>query len=178
MKRITVANKEFEIFLDKEMIQNRINQIGGRLNADYQGKCPLIIGVLNGSFLFMADLVKELQINCEIAFIRLRSYEGTKTTGKIKELMGLPEDLKARDIIIVEDIVDTGLTIDHILKRVKEQEPESLKVCALLLKPLSLKKEVPELAYVGFEIPDDFVVGYGLDYDGLGRNSSDIYKAV
>ncbi|MET4081066.1 hypoxanthine phosphoribosyltransferase [Pedobacter sp. UYP30] len=178
MNRITIANKQFEIFLDKDMIQKRIRLLGVQLNVDYEGKRPLIVGVLNGSFLFMADLVKELNINCEIAFMRLQSYEGTKTTGKIKELIGLPENIKGRDIIIVEDIVDTGLTISHILKTIREQQPSSVTVCSLLLKPMALKHEVPELGYVGFEIPDDFVVGYGLDYDGLGRNSNDIYKAV
>ncbi|MGY3054504.1 hypoxanthine phosphoribosyltransferase [Pedobacter sp. UYEF25] len=178
MDRITISGKDFEIFLDKEVIQHRIRILGAQINEDYQGKCPIIIGVLNGSFLFMADLVKALNISCEIAFIRLQSYEGVKTTGEIKELIGLPQNLKGRDVVIVEDIVDTGLTIHHILKMVWAQLPETLKVSTLLLKPLSLKKEVDELKYVGFEIPDDFVVGYGLDYDALGRNFNEIYKAV
>ena len=178
MNRIKIKDKEFKVFLDTDMIQKKIRLLGIQLNVDYENKCPLIIGVLNGSFLFMADLIKELDIECEIAFMGLKSYEGTETTGKVKEVIGLPDNLENRDVIIIEDIVDTGLTINYVLKTVINQNPKTVKVCALLLKPSSLKVAVEELEYVGFEIPNDFVVGYGLDYSGLGRNLTSIYKLV
>lgn len=178
MDRICVYDKDFEIFLDADTIQKRIRWLGTQLNIDYANKCPLIIGILNGSFLFMADLVKEFSGDCEIAFMRLKSYEGTTTTGNIKEILGLPENLKDRHIILIEDIVDTGLTIQHVLATVKAQKPSTVSVCSLLLKPASLQTKISELTYVGFEIPNDFVVGYGLDYNGLGRNINGIYKAI
>ena len=178
MNKITIADKEFELFLDTDIIQKRIRLLGIQLNVDYENKRPLIIGILNGSFLFMADLIKELSIDCEVAFMRLKSYEGSESTGEVKEVLGLPENLQGRDVIILEDIVDTGITIDYVLKRVKKQQPKTVKVCSLLLKPSSLKIEIPDLEYVGFEIPNDFVVGYGLDYNELGRNFTSLYKAV
>lgn len=126
----------------------------------------------------MADLIKEVNIPCEVAFMRVASYEGTSSSGQVKELIGLPANIKDRDIIVVEDIVDTGLTLTHILKMIKEKNPASVKVASLLLKPTALKYEIEDLAYVGFEIPNEFVVGYGLDYNGLGRNLTDIYRAT
>jgi len=176
--KIQVEDKEFEVFLENDNINKRIRLLGIQMNVDYEDKCPLFIGVLNGSFLFMADLIKEINVPCEIAFMRVASYEGTESSGKIKEILGLPEHIRGRDIIVVEDIVDTGLTLNHILKTIKDQEPASIKVCSLLLKPGSLKSPILELEYVGFEIPNEFVVGYGLDYNGLGRNLNDIYRAT
>ncbi|TDG37349.1 hypoxanthine phosphoribosyltransferase [Pedobacter changchengzhani] len=178
MNKIKVIDKEFEIFLENETINKRIRLLGIQLNVDYEGRSPLFIGILNGSFLFMADLIKEIDLSCEVAFMRLASYEGTQSTGAVKELIGLPDDIEGRDLIIVEDIVDTGLTLTHILKTLKEKNPASIKVCSLLLKPAALKHEIEELDYVGFEIPNEFVVGYGLDYNGLGRNLIDIYRAT
>jgi len=178
MHKIQVIDKEFEIFLENDTINKRIRLMGIQLNVDYEGKCPLFIGILNGSFLFMADLIKEIDLPCEVAFMRLASYQGTESTGTVKELIGLPDDIEDRDLIIVEDIVDTGLTLTHILKTLKEKNPASIKVCSLLLKPEALKCEIKELEYVGFEIPNEFVVGYGLDYNGLGRNLIDIYRAT
>ena len=178
MHKIKVIDKEFEIFLENETINKRIRLMGIQLNVDYEGKSPLFIGILNGSFLFMADLIKEIEVSCEIAFMRLASYQGTESTGSVKELIGLPDDIEGRDLIIVEDIVDTGLTLTHILKTLKEKNPASIKVCSLLLKPAALKHTIEELDYVGFEIPNEFVVGYGLDYNGLGRNLIDIYRAT
>ncbi|RZL48155.1 MAG: hypoxanthine phosphoribosyltransferase [Pedobacter sp.] len=178
MNKIEIHDKGFEILLENETISKRTRLIGIQLNIDYEGKCPIFIGVLNGSFLFMADLLKEIDISCEVGFIRVASYHGTASTGDIKEAFGLPEDLEGRDVILVEDIVDTGLTLKYILEKVNAQNPSSVTVCSLLFKPAALLQPIKELTYVGFEIPNEFVVGYGLDYDGLGRNLKDIYRAV
>lgn len=177
MNTIQVEDKKFEILLENDQISKRTRLIGIQMNVDYENRCPVIIGVLNGSFLFMADLVKEITISCEIAFIRVSSYTGTSST-TIKEVFGLPEDLHNRDVILVEDIVDTGKTLKHILEQVYEQKPASVKVCSMLFKPAALLESIEELEYVGFEIPNEFVVGYGLDYNGLGRNLNDIYRAT
>jgi len=178
MNKIQVEGKDFEIFLENEIISKRIRLIGIQLDVDYENRCPIFIGVLNGSFLFMADLLKEVDIACEVNFVRVASYQGTKSTGSVKEVFGIPDGLKDRNIIIVEDIVDTGLTLSHILEKVKAQNPASIQVCTLLFKPTALLAPIPELTYVGFEIPNEFVVGYGLDYNGLGRNLKDIYRAI
>lgn len=178
MNNIQIEDKSFEIMLENDTISKRTRLMAIQLSVDYENRNPLFIGVLNGSFIFMADLVKELTINCEMNFIKLSSYEGTESTGSVKELFGLPDDLHNRDVIVVEDIVDTGLTLQYILEKINIQTPASVRVCALLLKPASLKAPINELEYVGFEIPNDFVVGYGLDYNGLGRNLKDVYRAL
>lgn len=178
METVQIEDKDFEILLENDQINKRTRLIGIQLNVDYETRCPIIIGVLNGSFLFMADLVKEIDMACEIAFIRVSSYKGTATTGEVKEAIGLPENLHNRDIIVVEDIVDTGTTLKYILEKINAQKPASVRVCTLLFKPAALLAPIPELEYIGFEIPNDFVVGYGLDYNGLGRNLNDIYRAV
>lgn len=178
MNNIQIHDKSFEILLTNDTISKRTRLIGIQLNVDYENRCPVFIGVLNGSFLFMADLLKEIDIACEVGFIKVSSYNGTESTGTIQEAFGLPTDLQGRDVILVEDIVDTGLTISHIVDKVKAQEPASVSVCTLLSKPTAIKQPIDELIYVGFEIPNEFVVGYGLDYDGLGRNLKDIYRAV
>lgn len=175
---ISVHQKEFELFLEEDAIAKRIRLLAIQLNVDYENRNPIFIGVLNGSFLFMADLVKEIDLPCETEFIKVASYHGTSSTGAIKDAFGMPQNLKDRDVIIVEDIIDTGLTMKYILSKIYEQEPASVTVCTLLFKPEALKEEIPELTYVGFEIPNEFVVGYGLDYDGLGRNLNHIYRAV
>jgi hypoxanthine phosphoribosyltransferase len=177
MNKIQIADQAFEILLDQDNIGKRTRLIGIQINLDYEKRCPVFIGVLNGSFLFMADLIREIDIPCEIGFIRVSSYEGAESTGTIKQAFGLPEDLHQRDVIIVEDIVDTGFTLSHILQEIHKQDPASVKVCTLLFKPAALKTEIAELEYVGFEIANEFVVGYGLDYNGLGRNLKDIYRA-
>lgn len=178
MKSIKIHEKDFEIFLENESINKRTRLMGIQLNVDYEKRCPIFIGVLNGSFLFMGNLIKEIELDCEVSFIRLASYHGDSSTGQIKEAFGLPDNLKGRDVILVEDIVDTGLTVQYILEQLKSQEPASVNVCSLLFKPAALLKPMPELTYVGFEIPNEFVVGYGLDYNGLGRNLKDIYRAI
>ncbi|MHA4893741.1 hypoxanthine phosphoribosyltransferase [Pedobacter sp. PWIIR3] len=177
MNTIQIEDKEFEIFLENDNICKRTRLIGIQLNVDYENRCPIFIGVLNGSFLFMADLLKEITVSCEVGFIKVSSYEGTESSGKIKQAFGLPSDLFERDVILVEDIVDTGFTLDFIIEEIQKQKPASVKVCALLLKPKALKAPIEELEYVGFEIANEFVVGYGLDYNGLGRNLKDIYRA-
>lgn len=177
MNKIQIADKEFEILLENDLINKRTRLIGIQLNVDYENRCPVFIGVLNGSFLFMADLLKEVTISCEIGFVKVSSYEGTESSGKINEAFGLPGDLHNRDVILVEDIVESGLTLKYILGEVHKQQPASVKVCSLLLKPGGLQVPIEELEYVGFEIANDFVVGYGMDFNGLGRNLKDIYRA-
>jgi len=176
MHTIEVGDRKFDLFIENDRINQRITAIAAELNSNYEQRCPIFIGVLNGSFLFMADLLKEVHIPCEVSFIRVASYTGTASSGTIKEMFGLPDNLEGRDIILVEDIVDTGFTLKNILEKVYLQKPASVSVCSLLLKPAALKTPVNELAYIGFEIPNEFVVGYGLDYNGLGRNLKDIYR--
>ncbi|WP_113637082.1 hypoxanthine phosphoribosyltransferase [Nubsella zeaxanthinifaciens] len=175
---VQVHNKEFELLLEEDTIAKRIRLMAIQLNVDYENRNPLFIAVLNGSFLFMADLMKEINLPCETEFIKVASYHGTNSTGSVKDALGMPSNIKGRDIVIVEDIIDTGLTMQYILSEIAKQEPASVSVCTLLFKPDALKVEIPELNYVGFEIPNEFVVGYGLDYDGLGRNLNHIYRAV
>ncbi len=178
MQTIEIEDKTFEILLEEEAIQKRIRLVGIQLNVDYEDKCPVLIGVLNGSFIFMADLLKEMEVACEIGFVKVSSYEGTESTGSIKEFIGLPENLTGRHVVIVEDIVDTGLTLQHILEQVSKQHPASVSICALLYKPAAVRAPIEELQYVGFEIPNEFVVGYGLDYNGLGRNLRCVYRNI
>jgi hypoxanthine phosphoribosyltransferase len=175
---IAVHDKVFELLLEEDTIAKRIRLIGVQLNVDYENRNPVFIGVLNGSFLFMADLMKEVELPCETEFIKVASYEGDSSSGQVKDALGMPTNLKNRDVIIVEDIIDSGLTMQYILAEVYKQQPASVAVCTLLYKPDAIQQEVKELSYVGFEIPNEFVVGYGLDYDGLGRNLNHIYRAV
>jgi hypoxanthine phosphoribosyltransferase len=177
--KIEIEDKEFDLLLEYDQIKKRTRFLGIQLNVDYENKVPLFLGVLNGSFIFMADLIKQINISSEISFVKVSSYNGSDTSsGVVKEVIGLDVNLKNRDVIIVEDIVDTGITLSYILELVKAQSPASVSVCTLLLKPNSLQKEIDEIAYVGFEIQNEFVVGYGLDYKGLGRNLTDIYRAI
>ncbi len=178
MQHIQIEDKKFELMLEEEAINKRTRLIGIQINVDYEEQCPVFIGVLNGSFLFMADLMKEIQLSCEVQFVKVSSYEGEKSTGKINEVIGLPEGLKGRDIIVVEDIIDTGHTLNFLIKQLEKAQPKSIKVCTLLYKPNAIQAEIPELTYVGFEIPNDFVVGYGLDFNGLGRNLRGVYRAI
>jgi len=176
--KIEIEDKEFDLLLEYDQIKKRIRFLGIQLNVDYENRVPIFLGVLNGSFIFMADLIKEINISSEISFVKVSSYAGADTnSGVVKEIIGLDINLKNRDVIIVEDIVDTGITLSYLLEKIYAQNPASVAVCSLLLKPGSLKKVV-EIDYVGFEIPNEFVVGYGLDYKGLGRNLTDIYRAI
>lgn len=178
METIQVGDRSFEILITQDTISKRIRLLGTQLNIDYENRCPIFIGVLNGSFLFLADLVKEMEILCEVGFIRVSSYQGTGSSGIVKEILGLTDQLKGRDVVLVEDIVDTGFTLRTILQKLAEQEPASVQICTLLYKPEALIHPIGQLKYVGFEIPNEFVVGYGLDYNGLGRNLTSIYKTT
>lgn len=174
-KEVHIHDKTFVPFITAPQLQARIAELGAQINEDLKGKRPLIVGVLNGSAIFMADLLRVIQLPCEIAFIRVSSYSGTESTGSIKNVIGLTEDISDRDVILVEDIIDTGDTAKYLLEDFKSKNPASVYFATLLFKPASLRQEIkPD--YVGFEIPPAFVVGYGLDYDGLGRNLADIYQ--
>lgn len=176
--KIQIDDKEFELLLAYEQIKKRIRFLGIQLNVDFENRVPVFMGVLNGSFIFLADLMKEIEISSEVTFVKVASYTGSKSSGKIDMQLDVTMNLKDRDVILVEDIVDTGVTLEHLLKIIKKQHPASISVCTLLLKPKSLQKEIATINYVGFEIPNDFVVGYGLDYKGLGRNLKDIFREV
>ena len=170
----TVHDKTFVPFLTNEAIQKRIKELGEQINTDYAGKNPLLIGILNGSFIFAADLFRTLTINAEISFIKLASYKGTTSTGHVVTAIGMEEDLHGRHVIIVEDIIDTGKTLSAFLPEIHHRQPASVKIATFLTKPDALKYDV-KADYVAFPIENKFVVGYGLDYDGLGRNLPDLY---
>jgi hypoxanthine phosphoribosyltransferase len=174
---ITLKDKDFETLIEYSMIEKRTRLIGIEINVEYENRIPVFLGVLNGSFMFMADLLKEIHIPCETTFVKLASYHGgTKSSGNITEELSIAMDLKNRDVIIVEDIIDSGKTLAYLLKQLKALEPASIKIASLLLKPDALEVDLGEIDYVGFEIANEFVVGYGLDYGGLGRNLIDIYR--
>jgi hypoxanthine phosphoribosyltransferase len=177
MSTIRIHDKTFEIYLSETAIQERVKNIADSINEEYKDKKPLFIAILNGSFMFAADLFKYLTINSEISFIKLASYRGMKSTGNVITSIGLDADLFGKDVIIIEDIVDTGKTLYNFLPKLKDHHPSSLKIAALLHKPEATRFPL-NLDYVGFSIPDKFVVGYGLDYDGLGRNLKEIYQVV
>ena len=174
-----IADLSFEPLISAAAIEKRIKAIGAQINEDYKHTVPVFVGVLNGSFLFIADLIKQIDITCEITFTKLASYYGgTQSSVKIREDIDISIDIKGRDIIVIEDIVDTGNTAHYLLEKLRLKQPASIKFCSLLLKPAAVQKKIEELAYVGFEIENEFVVGYGLDYCEMGRNLKGIYKRV
>jgi hypoxanthine phosphoribosyltransferase len=177
MPVVKVHDKSFETYLTEEVILKRVKEIALKINSDYEGKKPLFVVILNGSFMFASDLFKQLNIESEICFIKLASYKGMKSSGKVVTSIGLEEDLFGKDVIILEDIVDTGKTLHHFLPKLQHMQPKTLKIAALLHKPEATEYKL-DLNYVGFEIPNKFVVGYGLDFDGLGRNLKEIYQLV
>lgn len=178
MKKVTIIDKEFELFIPYEKIRSIVEEMAEKMNRDFQGKKPLFLCILNGSFMFAAEIFKRISLlDAEITFIKLASYSGTQTTGSVKELIGLNEDLSGRTVVVLEDIVDSGITIANTIEQIKAKNPAEVKIATLLLKPDALKTQV-QLDYVGLEIPNDFIVGYGLDYDGCGRNLIDIYKII
>lgn len=177
MPLINVHDKSFDVYLSEEVIQAKVAELAQRINHDYAGKKPLFIAILNGAFMFAADLFKHLAVDAEICFIKLVSYKGMRSSGHVTTAIGLDQDLYNRHVVIVEDIVDTGKTLGLFLPKLHHQHPASLKIAALLHKPEATKHPL-DIAYIGFTIPNKFVVGYGLDYDGLGRNLKEIYQLV
>jgi hypoxanthine phosphoribosyltransferase len=175
MQTVTLHDKTFELFIAEDAIQKAILALADQINTDYAGKNPLFLGILNGSFLFAADLFRQIKGHAEISFLKMASYQGTSTTGKISELIGLNEDLSNRHVIIIEDIVDTGITLEKIINDLQTKNPASISIVTLLFKPAAYQKSIP-VNYVGIKVANDFLVGYGLDYDGLGRNLKEIYK--
>jgi hypoxanthine phosphoribosyltransferase len=177
MDIIKVHDKQFKPFISAEKIEETVARLAGEMNRDYKDSVPLFISILSGSFMFSADLFKHLTIPSEICFIKLASYKGTKSTGNVITSIGLDVELHGRDVIILEDIIDTGKTLHAFLPQLHHHSPKSLKICALLHKPGSMVYHV-NIDYLGITIPDNFVVGYGLDYDGLGRNFPQIYQVI
>ena len=178
MKQVKIHDKTFELYIPYEKIRGVIEKMAEKMNTDFEGKNPLFVCILNGSFMFAAELFKRIDLlETEITFVKLASYKRDKTTGEVKQLIGLNEDIDGRTVVILEDIVDTGITIENILTQLRKMNPKEIKIATLLLKPDALQKEV-QLDYIGLEIPNDFIVGYGLDYDGLGRNLIDIYSVI
>ena len=177
METIKIKDKEFSVSIPEVRILAEVERLAAQISRDLEGKNPLFLAVLNGSFIFAADLFRRITIPAEISFVKLASYEGTASTGIIKEVIGLSENLAGRTVVIVEDIIDTGCTMQKLLENLGTRAPEAIHVCTLLLKPEKLKVEL-DVKYVALEIPNDFIVGYGLDYDGFGRNLRDIYTVV
>lgn len=174
MDSVQVKDKNFQIYIQEEKIISRVNEVAAQISRDLADKKPLFLAVLNGSFVFAADLMRSVSIPCEISFVRMSSYSGAQSTGKVKELLGLKEDIEGRTVVVVEDIIDSGLTMKELLETLKAKHPAELHVASLLVKPNNLKVDL-DISYRCFDIPNDFIVGYGLDYDGEGRNLRDIY---
>ena len=172
---MVIKEKTFVKYISKEDIDKKVKSLARKINTDYKGRRPLFIAILNGSFIFAADLMKEIKIDCEISFVKVASYEDMESSGNVKQLIGLNENIFKKDVVILEDIIDTGKTINKIQEEFHSLGANSVEVITLLRKPKSNDINF-EITYVGFEIPDKFVVGYGLDYDGLGRNSKDIFQ--
>lgn len=177
MPIVQLHDRKFQPFIPYQKIQESIQTLAAQINQDYAGKEPLFVAVLNGSFMFAADLLKEIQLPCQVSFVKLASYHGISSTGSVTELIGFTENVEGRDVIIVEDIVDTGVTLEKVLHIFQHKNCASIKIATLLLKPDAYKKPA-KIDYVCMEIPNEFIVGYGLDYDGMGRNLKDIYKVM
>lgn len=172
---VKLHDLEFEPYISEEEITRVIEEISVKLNKDFRDKKPVFLGVLNGSFMFASEIIKRFNGDCEISFVKMGSYEGTETTGNVKTLLGLNQELKGRQVILLEDIVDTGNTLVEIDQILKKAEVQDYKVVTLFYKPEAYKKDIP-VQYIGMEIPNEFIVGFGLDYDGLGRNLTQVYK--
>jgi len=177
MTKVQVRELIFEKFISREEIDTVVQKVADGINLDYVGKNPLLLAILNGSFIFASDLIRKLTIPCEISFVKFASYDGITTTSKVNELIGVGEELEGRHIIVVEDIVDTGLTMHKLLREIREKNPIDVRVACFCFKPEAFEKSF-RIDYLGMEIPNDFIVGYGLDYNGYGRNFPDIYKIV
>lgn len=177
MNSIKINDRSFRVSITETEIKNRIKSLAAEISADMEGKNPLFLAVLNGAFIFAADLMREMTIPCEISFVKLASYQGTTSTGKIQEVFGINEDLTGRTVIIVEDIVESGQTMKNMIESLGTRNPASVQICTLFFKPDKLKEDLT-LDYVAFRITDDFIVGYGLDYDQAGRGLKDVYSII
>lgn len=177
MKEIQVLEKKFKVSIPSSEIEQAIKRMAQQINEDLAGKSVLFLGILNGCFMFAGDLFKSIDLECQITFVKLASYQGTSSSGNVKRLIGINEDMEGKTVVILEDIVDTGNTLESIIKQLKGYEPTEIKIATLLFKPEAYQGDIP-VDYVGFEIPNSFIIGYGLDYDGYGRNLSDIYTIV
>ena len=177
MDTVKIKDKSFRVSIPEAEIKERVKALAEQMSKDLEGKNPIFLGVLNGSFIFAADLMREMTVPCEISFVKLASYQGTTSTGKVQEVLGINENLSGRTVVIVEDIVESGQTMKQMIESLGTRNPESVRICTLFFKPEKLKEEL-NLDYVAFRIPDDFIVGYGLDYDGLGRELKDVYTIV
>jgi hypoxanthine phosphoribosyltransferase len=176
-KLVRLNDKTFRLYKSESEILAAVRNVAHHINEDYIGKRPLLVPILNGSFIFASDLIRELMLDCEISFVKAASYSGISSSGKLATAIGLTESLEGRHVILIEDIVDSGNTLARLLPDFLNNNPASLKIASLLLKPLALKHDI-RIDYVGMEIPNEFIVGYGLDYDGLGRNLKDIYQVI
>lgn len=178
MKQIKIHDKTFRLYISYEQITSVVEKMAGKMNLDLAGKNPLFICILNGAFMFAAELFKRINLmEAEISFVKLASYQGDKTSGQVRQLIGLNENIEGRTVVVLEDIVDSGLTISSINEVLQKQNPHEVLFASLLIKPDSIKEKV-NLDYVGMEIPNDFILGYGLDYNGHGRNLTDIYSEI
>jgi hypoxanthine phosphoribosyltransferase len=177
MARKKIQDRHFEVYITNAEIRQVISDMAERINRDMAGKDVIFLGILNGAFMFASDLFREITLDCQITFLKLASYAGTSSTGTVKRLIGINEDIYRKTVVILEDIVDTGVTLDNIIKQLRGYEPAEIKVATMLFKPSSYTKNL-KLDYVGIEIPNDFVLGYGLDYQGYGRNLADLYRVV
>lgn len=177
MDIVKVKDKEFSLFLTAEDIDKAVAQVAEMINIDMKGRDPLFLCILNGAFIFASDLLKKVEVDCEVSFVKLSSYVGTKTTNTVRELIGLDQVLTNRTVVIIEDIIDTGITMAHTLDKLRQLGAFDVRIASLLFKPEAFKKDYA-IDYVGIVIPNEFIVGYGLDYDGYGRNLPDIYKII
>ena len=177
METLQIKDKKFAVSIPEAEIRRQVKRVAEEINRDLCGRKPLFLAILNGSFIFAADLMREITLESQISFVKLASYSGMSSTGEVADMIGLDADIEGRDVVVVEDIVDSGLTMQHVMEMLRARNPRSLAVCTLLVKPEKSKVDV-DIRYRCFEIPNDFIVGYGLDYDGFGRNTRDIYTVV
>ncbi len=177
MNNIKLLDKEFKLSISAEEIETAVIRVADSINKDLKDKDVIFLGILNGAFMFASDLLRHITFNCQISFLKLASYQGTSNSGTVKRLIGINENIANKTVVVIEDIVDSGITIDHIIKQLNGYEPAEIKIATLLLKPEAYRKEV-KIDYVGIKIPNDFIVGYGLDYNGYGRNLQSIYSIL
>ncbi len=177
MGNIKIKDLEFKKFISASKIEEKVSELAAQISHDYKDKTPVFLPILNGSFMFASDLLKEIKVPCRVSFVKTSSYAGTSSTGQLKTLIGHDESLFQQHILILEDIVDTGLTLDKIIEELRDRGAKSVEAISLLRKKPAREKKI-DVKYVGFDLEDEFVLGYGLDYDGLGRNNKDIYKAL